>query len=85
MLDTIEKWEYRAKAKVPGAKEYLQKRLSDYASLPMKGLHGEALKLTGLTELKEKIWCLKQHVRGGQDCPGNPGCDPSGCLVLGHH
>ena len=53
MLNTIEKWEYRAKAKVPGAKEYLQKRLSDCASLLMKGLHWEILKLTGYQELRE--------------------------------
>ena len=73
MLDTIEKWEYRAKAKVPGAKEYLEKRLSDCASLPMKGLHGEVLKLTGLAELIEKTVALNsmyeavKTVRGTQD------------------
>ena len=38
MLDTIEKWEYRAKAKVPGAKEHLEERLSDSVQLPLKGL-----------------------------------------------
>ena len=73
MLDTIEKWKYRAKANVPGAKEYLEKRLSDCVLLPMKGLHGEVLKLTGLTELKEKSAALNsmyeavKTVRGTQD------------------
>lgn len=73
MLDTIEKWEYRAKAKVPGAKEYLEKRVSDCIQLPMKGLHGEVLKLTGLAELKEKTVALNsmyeatKTIRGTQD------------------
>ena len=73
MLDTIEKWEYRAKAKVPGANEYLEKRLSDCTSLPVKGLRGEVLKLTGVSELKEKATALNsmyetvKTVRGIKD------------------
>ncbi len=58
MLDTIKDWEYKAKAGVPGAKEYLETRLSDRMELPLLGIHGEKLYLTGVQELTEKTRML---------------------------
>lgn len=54
MWDTIKKMEYRAQAKLPGAAEALEARLSDRMELPLQGLSGEKLYLTGLTQLREK-------------------------------
>lgn len=54
MWDTIRKMEYRAQAKLPGAAEALQARLADRMELPLQGLSGEKLYLTGVTQLREK-------------------------------
>ena len=53
MWDTIKKMEYRAQAKLPGAAEELEARLSDRMELPLQGLSGEKLYLTGMTQLRK--------------------------------
>ena len=54
MWDTIQKLEYRARAGITDAEEELGRRLNDRVLLPLKGIHGEALYLTGITKLSEK-------------------------------
>lgn len=54
MWDTIQKLEYRARAGIADAEENLNRRLNDRVLLPLKGIHGEALYLTGMTKLSEK-------------------------------
>ena len=54
MWDTIQKLEYRAAAKIPDAQKELDARLSDRMELPLPGLHGEKLYLTGVKMLREK-------------------------------
>ena len=54
MWDTIKKLEYRAQANLPGAKEELSSRLTDRMELPLSGLLGEKLYLTGVSQLKSK-------------------------------
>lgn len=54
MWDTIQKLEYRARAGIADAEEELGRRLNDRVLLPLKGIHGEALYLTGITKLSEK-------------------------------
>jgi hypothetical protein len=55
MWDTIQKLEYRAKANLSQAKEELNDRLTDRLELPLPGLSGEKLYLTGITKLREKV------------------------------
>ena len=47
MWDTIQKLEYREKANISEAKQELQDRLSNRVELPLPGIHGEKLFLTG--------------------------------------
>ena len=47
MFDTIQKLKYRASAGVAQAQEELNSRLNDRMELPLPGLHGEKLYLTG--------------------------------------
>ena len=54
MWDTIKKLEYRAQANLPGAKEELTSRLTDRMELPLSGLLGEKLYLTGVSQLNTK-------------------------------
>lgn len=54
MWDTIQKLEYRARAGIADAEEELGRRLNDRVLLPLKGIHGEALYLTGIAKLSEK-------------------------------
>lgn len=54
MWDTIEKLEYRVRANLPGAKEELETRMTDRLELPLPGLRGEKLYLTGITQLRSK-------------------------------
>lgn len=54
MFDTIQKLKYRAHAGLAQAKEELNNRLADRMELPLIGLHGEKLYLTGVSELKKK-------------------------------
>ena len=70
MLESIEKWEYRAKAGVPGAKEYLEARLADCVELPLLGLHHEKLYLTGFAELAEREQMVNFMY---EDLPANRG------------
>ena len=59
MLEPIQKWIYRVKANVPGAKEQLDARLADRLKLSLKGLHGERLCLTGYQTLVERAAILR--------------------------
>ncbi len=54
MWDTIKKLEYRAKAGISDAVEELSNRLSDRMELPLPGIHGEVLYLTGVSQLRKK-------------------------------
>lgn len=54
MWDTIRKLQYRANAKVPGARAELDARLHDRVELPLSGIMGERLYLTGLSMLKDR-------------------------------
>ena len=54
MFDTIQKLKYRANAGITQAQEELNIRLNDRLELPLPGLHGEKLYLTGVTALREK-------------------------------
>lgn len=54
MWDSIKKLEYRAAANLSGAKAELDSRLADRMELPLPGLHGEKLYLTGMTQLRKK-------------------------------
>lgn len=54
MWDTIQKLEYRAKANLTQAITELNDRLTDRVELPLPGLAGEKLYLTGATKLREK-------------------------------
>lgn len=60
MWDTIQKLEYRAKANLSQAKEELNARLTDRLELPLPGLNGEKLYLTGVARLREKAAELEQ-------------------------
>ena len=59
MFDTIQKLKYHAGAGVTQAQEELNSRLNDRMELPLPGLHGEKLYLTGVTALWEKAAELK--------------------------
>ena len=54
MWDTIQKLEYRARAGIADAREELNTRLTDRLELPLSGLHGEKLFLTGVQALRKK-------------------------------
>ncbi len=54
MWDAIQKLKYRAQANIPGAQDELHRRLHDRVELPLPGIHGETLYLTGITELCSK-------------------------------
>lgn len=54
MWDTIQKLEYREKANIAEAKLELQERLSDRVELPLPGIHGEKLFLTGANKLRKR-------------------------------
>lgn len=54
MFDTIQKLKYRANAGIAAAQDELNSRLNDRMELPLPGLHGEKLYLTGVTALRTK-------------------------------
>ena len=54
MWDTIQKLEYRARANIEGAQQELNMRLTDRMELPLLGLNGEKLYLTGFAALRKK-------------------------------
>lgn len=58
MFDAIQKLKYRASAGITQAQEELNSRLNDRMELPLPGLHGEKLYLTGVTALREKAAVL---------------------------
>lgn len=54
MWDTIQKLEYRAQANISAAQMELDARLSDRMELPLPGIHGEKLYLTGVSQLRKR-------------------------------
>ena len=70
MWDTIQKLEYRAKANLSQAKEELNDRLLDRLELPIPGLSGERLFLTGISKLREKAAELEQIYQQLPDTSG---------------
>lgn len=54
MWDTIQKLRFRANAQIPDAVQELNNRLNDRVELPLPGLHGEKLYLTGVTALQNR-------------------------------
>lgn len=73
MWDTIQKLRYRANSNIADAKVELNSRLSDCMELPLTGIHGEKLYLTGMTSLRkraaelETIYQQLPTVRGMKD------------------
>lgn len=60
MWDTIQKLTYRAKANIPNAPAELKERLYDRRELPLTGISGERLYLTGVTRLEERAAQLRE-------------------------
>lgn len=60
MWDTIRKLQYRANAKVPGAKAELEERLHGRMELPLSGISGERLYLTSASRLEERAIQLRK-------------------------
>lgn len=60
MWDTIQKLGYRARANIVQAKAELNNRLTDRMELPLPGLYGEKLYLTGVSKLQQKAAELEQ-------------------------
>ena len=54
MFDAIQKLKYRANAGIAQAQAELANRLNDRIALPLPGLHGEKLYLTGYAALQKK-------------------------------
>lgn len=54
MWDTIQKLRYRANANIADAVQELNHRLTDRVELPLSGLHGEKLYLTGVKALQAR-------------------------------
>ena len=76
MLDIIQKLTYRAKANIPNAAAALKERLCDRRELPLDGIHGERLFLTGVSQLEQQAAQLQ--VLYGQ----LPTCRNSGDNIL---
>lgn len=70
MWDTIQKLEYRARANLVQAKAELEERIADRLELPLPGLYGEKLYLTGVSKLQQKAAELEQIYR---QLPGSSG------------
>lgn len=60
MWDTLQKLEYRANAGLAKAKTELERRQSDRMVLPLPGIHGEKLYLTGVEQLRNRCTELNQ-------------------------
>lgn len=54
MWDTIQKLKYRADVDIPEAKAELTSRLSERVEVPLSGIHGERLCLTGVAMLRKR-------------------------------
>ena len=68
MWDTIQKLTYRAKADIPKAAAELEERLHDRRELPLAGIHGERLYLTGATKLEWRAAQLRTMYEQLPDC-----------------
>ncbi len=60
MWDSIQKLRYRARAGIDGAKTELETRLQDRLALPLTGIGGETLYLTGISALRARAAGLRQ-------------------------
>lgn len=58
-MDTFEKLEYKIKAGIKEASIEKEMRLKDRIELPLEGLHGEKLYITGYSELEKKVKNIK--------------------------
>ena len=54
MWDTIQKLRFRAEANITGAQADLDLRLHDRLELPLAGIHGQRLFLTGISQLRKR-------------------------------
>lgn len=54
MWNSIQKLEYRVRANIDGAQQELNMRMTDRMELPLTGLNGEKLYLTGVSALRKK-------------------------------
>lgn len=54
MWDTIQKLEYRVRSNIENAGQELEMRLADRLELPLCGLNGEKLYLTGVAALRKR-------------------------------
>lgn len=68
MWDTIQKLTYRAKADIPKAAAELEERLRDRRELPLSGIHGERLYLTGPIKLEWRAIQLRTMYEQLPDC-----------------
>ena len=68
MWDTIQKLTYRAKADIPKAAAELEEQLRDRRELPLAGIHGERLYLTGATKLEWRATQLRTMYEQLPDC-----------------
>ncbi|MCR5625198.1 MAG: Fic family protein [Lachnospiraceae bacterium] len=59
-MDTLEKLDYRIKAGIKEAEAEKEKRLKDRIKLPLQGLNGEKLYLTGIEYLNIRVNELKE-------------------------
>jgi len=59
-MDTIQKLNFRAKAGIKDAKEELESRIDDKLLLSLKGINGEDIYLTGVSELEKRILDIKK-------------------------
>lgn len=58
-MDTFEKLEYKIKAGIKEASIEKEMRLKDRIELPIEGLHGEKIYVTGYSELERKVQNIK--------------------------
>ncbi|MBQ2920573.1 MAG: Fic family protein [Oscillospiraceae bacterium] len=68
VLDTIQKLTYWAKSNIPNAAAALGERLYDRRELPLAGIHGERLYLTGVTKLEWRAAQLRTVYEQLPDC-----------------
>ena len=68
MLDAIQKLTYHSKANIPKAAAELEERLRDRRELPLAGIHGERLYLTGATKLEWRAIQLRTMYEQLPEC-----------------
>jgi len=68
VLDTIQNLTYRAKANIAKAAAELEERLHERRELPLAGIHGERLYLSGATKLEWRAAQLRTMYEQLPDC-----------------